>query len=206
MPQTRKAKLQLRLYRGLLYFYPADFRRTFGPSMLELFGQQLEDRMSGAGGPVWPATARDLALSVPRERLEAALHVSMMRIAGVMLALTIVVALITTGWHGTWRLIAPLIIAVIGGVAIAAIVSVSRQIAVGSEGEGTQMTLKWRLFKWLAIPIALVGFIFVFFAIAWRSAIHGGAAFGLLSVAALIWVSLDSWLPARAAKQIPRSS
>jgi len=207
MPQTRKAKLQLRLYKGLLYFYPADFRRAFGPSMLELFSRQLEDRMSGAGGPVWAATARDLALSVPHERMEAALHSSMMRIGALMLALTAGVAVITTGSRaGTWKIIAPLIIAMIGGAAIRVMVSVSRHVSTGSTKEGTHMTLKWSLFKWLAVPVGLIGFIFVFFAIAWRSAVHGGAAFGLLSVAALIWVSLDSWLPARAEKQIPRNS
>jgi hypothetical protein len=60
-----------RLYRWLLFVYPASFRRTYGDEMARAFRDLCRDawRTGGAGGvlALWPAALRDLALAASAE-------------------------------------------------------------------------------------------------------------------------------------------
>jgi hypothetical protein len=62
------------VYRRLLRLYPASFRRHYGESMVQLFCDQLRDeaqhRSRAAATRVWWQTLRDLAVSIPRQRIE----------------------------------------------------------------------------------------------------------------------------------------
>lgn len=63
------------LYRRLLWLYPASFRRDYGQAMVQLFCDRLRDqagdRPRKAAVRVWLQTLRDLAVSVPNQRIEA---------------------------------------------------------------------------------------------------------------------------------------
>ena len=64
-----------RLYRRLLRFYPADFRREYGDEMRRLFAEQLWDARQSGGGrkalvSLWTRTLLDLATTAPRQHLE----------------------------------------------------------------------------------------------------------------------------------------
>ena len=41
--------------------------------------------------------------------------------------------------------------------------------------------------KWLALPIALIGLVFLFFGLIWQGAVQLGVAAALLAAAAAIW-------------------
>lgn len=62
-----------RLYRGLLLFYPAEFRERYGPEMVQLFGDQLRDARSGGqpGGLIslWIRALVDLVSTATAEHL-----------------------------------------------------------------------------------------------------------------------------------------
>lgn len=62
-------------YRRLLWLYPASFRREYGPAMAQVFSDRLRDeardRPRAAAARVWLHTLRDLAVSVPNQRIEA---------------------------------------------------------------------------------------------------------------------------------------
>src|SRR5437773_1957757 len=63
-----------RLYRGLLRFYPTEFRARYGDEMVQLFGDQLRDASANnrASGPatVWLRTLIDLVTSATTEHLQ----------------------------------------------------------------------------------------------------------------------------------------
>jgi len=68
-----RATRQERIYRGLLRFYPAEFRARFADEMVQLFGDQLRDARTGGipAGPArtWLRTLGDLAATAASERL-----------------------------------------------------------------------------------------------------------------------------------------
>ena len=62
-----------RCYRALLFLYPAEFRIRFGKEMTQIFRDCCHDE-AGEGvlaglARLWLATFRDLALSIPPERV-----------------------------------------------------------------------------------------------------------------------------------------
>jgi len=56
------------VYRTLTRLYPPSFRRSYDADLVSLFADQLDDESPGR---VWLRTLRDLAVSVPTQRLEA---------------------------------------------------------------------------------------------------------------------------------------
>jgi hypothetical protein len=58
----------LALYRHLTRLYPSSFRHNYGDDLITLFAKQIEDEPLAR---VWARTFRDLAVSVPTQRLEA---------------------------------------------------------------------------------------------------------------------------------------
>ena len=62
-----------RFYRGLLRFYPSEFRARYGDEMVQLFGDQLRDATASGrpSGPatVWLRTVVDLVTSATSEHL-----------------------------------------------------------------------------------------------------------------------------------------
>ncbi len=56
------------LYRHMTRLYPPSFRHDFGADLVLLFAKQIEDERPAR---VWARTFRDLAVSVPTQRLEA---------------------------------------------------------------------------------------------------------------------------------------
>lgn len=61
----------VRLYRALLMLYPAPFRREYGRDLTQSFVDLARDR--GAAS-TWVRCSVDLAVTVPRYRLEALVH------------------------------------------------------------------------------------------------------------------------------------
>ena len=63
------------LYQRLLWLYPASFRREYGQAMVQVFCDRLRDearhRPRAAAVRAWLHTLGDLALSVPKQRIEA---------------------------------------------------------------------------------------------------------------------------------------
>lgn len=57
----------LAVYRRMTHLYPAPFRRDYGEDLGALFAKQIDDESAGR---VWARTIRDLAVSVPLQRLE----------------------------------------------------------------------------------------------------------------------------------------
>lgn len=64
-------KRQVRAYEAALRLYPAGFRREYSEDMVDLFARLVEDRGAAA---TWRRCAVDLAVSVPRYRLEAVMN------------------------------------------------------------------------------------------------------------------------------------
>ncbi|HYK21418.1 MAG TPA: hypothetical protein VEV42_11835, partial [Pyrinomonadaceae bacterium] len=66
--------LSCRLYRMLLAAYPADFRREYGPSMLQVFRDSSRDAKRReeklATGKFWWAILRDLVVSASKQHIE----------------------------------------------------------------------------------------------------------------------------------------
>jgi hypothetical protein len=63
------------LYQRLLWLYPAGFRREYGEEMVLVFTDRLREEVGrrgrGASARVWLHTLGDLALSAPKQQLEA---------------------------------------------------------------------------------------------------------------------------------------
>jgi len=59
--------VHLAVYRRMTRLYPASFRQDYGEDLGALFAKQIEDESAGR---VWARTIRDLAVSVPFQRLE----------------------------------------------------------------------------------------------------------------------------------------
>ena len=63
------------LYRRLLWLYPASFRNEYRHAMVQVFCDQLRDHVNDrprkAAARVWVQALRDLATSVPNQRIEA---------------------------------------------------------------------------------------------------------------------------------------
>lgn len=57
-------------YRLLLRLYPRELRTAYGPEMVQVFGDLVRER----GRSTWGRVALDLAVSVPRSRLESLMH------------------------------------------------------------------------------------------------------------------------------------
>jgi hypothetical protein len=63
--------LPIRLYRTLLWCYPAPFRREYGAEMVGAFAEQVREARQHGGWPaetsIWLKTLLDLLLTAPRE-------------------------------------------------------------------------------------------------------------------------------------------
>ena len=83
------------LYQRLLWFYPPGFRREYGKAMVQVFCDRLReetrDRPRGAAVRIWLQALRDLALSVPNERIEV--FMSEFETTARLLSLIVLVAL-----------------------------------------------------------------------------------------------------------------
>jgi len=56
------------VYRHMTRLYPPSFRHDYGADLVVLFASQIEDERPAR---VWARTCRDLAISVPTQRMEA---------------------------------------------------------------------------------------------------------------------------------------
>jgi hypothetical protein len=64
------ASRQESVYRFLLWLYPRELRAAYGAEMVQVFGDLVRER----GRSTWGRVALDLAVSVPRTRLESLMH------------------------------------------------------------------------------------------------------------------------------------
>jgi hypothetical protein len=78
MPSSVKGalvQLACGLYRALLWVYPAEFRRCYGPEMVRVFGERLKDALTKHGVSALPWFTMhmtwDLLISAVRERTTA---------------------------------------------------------------------------------------------------------------------------------------
>ena len=89
------------LYRRLLWLYPASFRRDYGQAMVQVFCDRLRDeahhRPRAAAMRAWLHTLRDLALSVPKQRIEAVMseQQTTVRLLTLIVALSLSITAIT---------------------------------------------------------------------------------------------------------------
>jgi uncharacterized protein (DUF2225 family) len=68
----RPERLELRLYRKLLQFYPAKFQREYGAEMLRTFSETLQDAtLEGRLPSFWLESLVDAVSSLRRERRAA---------------------------------------------------------------------------------------------------------------------------------------
>ena len=68
----RAERLELRLYRGLLQYYPEKFQRKYGAEMLRTFRDTLQDATLGGRLPsFWWESLVDSVVSIRRERRAA---------------------------------------------------------------------------------------------------------------------------------------
>ncbi len=65
----KKTTLSERIYRRLLWLYPAEFRDEYGPLMIQLFRDRRRDEKRIAH--LWIDTLFDLAATVPAQYLKA---------------------------------------------------------------------------------------------------------------------------------------
>lgn len=122
------AGTHIAVYRRLTALYPRRFRDEYRTDLVALFSQQLED-----DGPsrVWLRTARDIAVTIPAQHLEAHVHrpshnlvtaaSSVVAIAAALLAITIgtaasLVLVVVALWSGaiamwSWKATRPLRVA-----------------------------------------------------------------------------------------------
>ncbi len=74
MQSTKKLTLSRRVYARLLYLFPQEHREEYGPSMQQLFSDQLHEA-EGAGGKsvfaLWLRTLRDLGVSAVKEQFSS---------------------------------------------------------------------------------------------------------------------------------------
>lgn len=107
MATTRPVMLarHVRVYRRLLRLYPASFRREYGVAMVQVFTDCLRedtrDRRRAALTRVWVHVLRDLALSVPNQRIEALMseQQTTTRLAAVIVTVALtIVAIAALGW------------------------------------------------------------------------------------------------------------
>jgi hypothetical protein len=70
--------LPIRLYRTLLWCYPAPFRHEYGTAMVYAFAEQVREARQQGGGwaeiSVWLRTVFDLFLTAPREHYHVIHH------------------------------------------------------------------------------------------------------------------------------------
>ncbi len=106
----------LAVYRGLLRFYPRQFRDEYGSDMVLLFANQLRDEPAPR---VWARGAIDFAITVPARHLEA--HVNRppnSLVPSLFAALSVAGALFgVLGGSNRGMLIVGLVIAVVAGAA-----------------------------------------------------------------------------------------
>lgn len=100
------------VYRALVALYPSEFRRAYGPDLIELFDEMIEDQ---GPLPAWRRAALDLLITIPRYRLEDTLSESHANIILTMTTAALVVAgaLVLAGgaWTGLILLVVALLIA-----------------------------------------------------------------------------------------------
>jgi hypothetical protein len=73
-------RLSMKVYSGILLLYPTDLRRDFGPDMIELFGEDLDDawrkhRFAGVFRVWWCAVCEFWRIAWPEQRASPAFFV-----------------------------------------------------------------------------------------------------------------------------------
>ena len=98
------------LYRALLRLYPRNFRRDFDDDLVQLFSELIERDGAAAA---WRRTVVDLAVTVPRYRLE-----TVMSSRRSTTALTAVIAVLAVGAVATFAAGLGLVAVVLGLLAV----------------------------------------------------------------------------------------
>lgn len=137
------------LYTALLGLYPGGFRRTYGADILQVFGDQLRDHGARA---TWSRTLLDLAVTVPRYRLEALMHPGPDRPGAlVLVAGLLVAALAATYVIGPLAAIPLAAVALV--VALAQRSALARALATPTQRPATRRAA----LTWLVAAVLLAG-------------------------------------------------
>jgi hypothetical protein len=173
----------------MLTLQPRRFRRQYGEQMLQLFTDQL--RASGSRPRFWASTFKDLAVSVSCERLEDSMRsIFTIGLGGAVLATFGATGILMGRRPGGPNLVAMsigvVVMAILGSAYMIRRLAQTPSVTTG-EVAGMASRPAIGLLRWAALPVAFVGLVFVFFGLAWGSAVHGGVAAGLLAGSALIW-------------------
>lgn len=105
------ASRQEAVYRLLLRLYPRELRAAYGAEMVQVFGDLVRER----GRSTWGRMALDLAVSVPRTRLESLMHrtPAHTEVTVAILAIGVLVGLAAMLMFGPLGLPAPAVVAAI---------------------------------------------------------------------------------------------
>jgi hypothetical protein len=110
-------KLSVRAYRTLLWLYPRAFREEYGDDMVLLAQDMSRDTNSGR---VWLTLARDAAVSIPLQRIEALMSARpSVRFAPLLSLLVLCAAMLVVAAAGTTPFLV-VVPAVVCAVAVAA--------------------------------------------------------------------------------------
>lgn len=147
------------LYRALVRLYPRDFRRAYSNDLVQLFAD-LAERDGAAAA--WRRTLVDLAVTVPRYRLETVMSTgrptaAVAVIAAIVAALTMaLVALFATGFGLVVALVAVLVVA---GIAVVRRSSLGRSLRPPASGSRRRAWILSGVFALVAIAVLAIGMV-----------------------------------------------
>lgn len=158
------AGAHIAVYRHLTALYPRQFRDEFRTDLVALFSHQLE----GEGpGRVWLRTARDIAVTVPAQHLEAFMHRPSNNVVTAVSAVVALTAAFLAITMGTAASLAMLLVALGSGGTAVWTWQANRPIRVPHQTDSA-----W--WKFIVGGVALVATTFSGMAIPWPDAIDLG--------------------------------
>jgi hypothetical protein len=177
------ASTHIAAYRRLTALYPRRFRDEYRTDLVALFSHQLED---DGPGRVWLRTARDIAVTIPVQHLEAQVHrpshnivtaaSSVVAIAAALLAITL----------GTATSLVLLLVALGSGAIATWSWKANRPLRVAGDVDSA-----W--WKFLIGGVALVILTFSGMAVPWPDAIDlGDNAYWLIVISVMTGLALGT--------------
>ncbi|HEV8650229.1 MAG TPA: hypothetical protein VG276_12660 [Actinomycetes bacterium] len=162
------------LYTALLGLYPSGFRRTHGPDIVQVFGDQLRDLGARA---TWSRTLLDLAVTVPRYRLEALMHPGPDRPGALVLVAGLLVAALAALY-----IIGPLAAIPLAAVTLAVALAQRSALARALDSPTEHPAARRAALTWLVAAVLLAG-------LGWLVTLLPGPADLRWGIATLCWLA-----------------
>jgi hypothetical protein len=143
------------VYRTLLRLYPSDFRRDFHDDLVQLFSDLVERDGAAAARR---CTVVDLAVTVPRYRLETVMSSRRSTAALIALIGVLVVGAVTTLAAG-FGLAAVVLLLLAAGIAVVERSHLARSLRPDDRGQRHRTWVASALWALLAVGVLVVGMI-----------------------------------------------